>query len=66
MYDQKDIVIIIHTARGWGELAMTMRQLKEWGVKYHTLICGKPIADIIIDDRSVTDPKEALQKLKVS
>ena len=52
LYNQNNI-IILHTARGWGEFKMTERQLKKWGVKYHTLLCGKPIADILIDDRSV-------------
>ncbi len=32
----------------WRELTET--QLKEWGVKYHKLIMGKPPFDIFIDD----------------
>lgn len=64
LFDTKRVVVIIHTARGWGEFTMTQRQLVSWGVKYHTLICGKPIADIVIDDRSVTTVDDALEKLK--
>lgn len=49
--------IKIFTARGsttgidWRTL--TENQLKEWGVKYHKLIMGKPEADIFIDDKGV-------------
>jgi cytidyltransferase-like protein len=48
--------IKIFTARGstskidWREL--TEKQLKEWGVKYHELIMGKPSFDILIDDKA--------------
>jgi hypothetical protein len=49
--------IKIFTGRGsrsgkdWREF--TENQLKEWGVKYHELIMGKPHADFFIDDRAV-------------
>lgn len=45
--------IIIYTARGWAEFASTENWLKENGVKYHVLLCGKPIYDKWIDDRAV-------------
>jgi len=51
--------IIMFTARGsttnldWTEL--TKQQLKEWGVKYHELIFGKPEADMFIDDKGISD-----------
>ena len=32
---------------------LTQNQLKEWGVKYHELIMGKPHADYFIDDKGV-------------
>ena len=55
LYDQRHI-ITIYTARGsssginWSDL--TKSQLKEWGVKYHTLIDkGKPSWDLLIDDK---------------
>ena len=51
--------IILQTARGsttgidWREL--TENQLREWGVKYHELLFGKPTADVYIDDKAI-DP----------
>ena len=50
-------VVKIFTGRGsktgidWREF--TERQLKSWGLKYHELIFGKPVADIFIDDKAV-------------
>ena len=49
--------IKIYTARGsrsgisWNDLPVA--QLKEWGVMYHTLIMGKPSADVYIDDKAL-------------
>jgi hydroxymethylpyrimidine pyrophosphatase-like HAD family hydrolase len=49
--------ISLYTARGstthidWYDF--TKRQLKEWGVKYHELIMGKPYADLYIDDKGM-------------
>jgi len=49
--------ITLHTARGsttgidWEDV--TVRQLKEWGVRYHELVMGKPTADIYIDDKGI-------------
>ena len=49
--------IKIFTARGsttgidWR--TVTENQLKEWEVKYHELIMGKPEADVFIDDRGI-------------
>ncbi len=52
--------IIIDTARGYitgNRLRwryITMRQLKEWGVKYHELRVGKKLdADFFVDDKSI-------------
>lgn len=48
--------INIWTARGstsgidWREV--TAQQLKDWGVKYHKLIMGKPSYDVFIDDKT--------------
>jgi carbamoyl-phosphate synthase large subunit len=52
--------IIIRTGRGsksgkdWTDL--TIQQLREWGVKYHTLIMDrcKPECDWIIDDKNMS------------
>lgn len=47
--------ILLFTARGsktgidW--TALTGKQMREWGVKYHQLLFGKPSADYYIDDR---------------
>lgn len=49
--------IIFFTARGsttgidWRNV--TEKQLKEWQVKYHELIMGKPYADVFVDDKGV-------------
>ena len=54
LYDEGNIIKFF-TARGnltkvdWREI--TENQLKDWGVKYHSLIFGKPFGDIYIDDR---------------
>lgn len=53
----KGNTILLFTARGsetgidWR--AITEKQMKDWGVKYHQLIFGKPGADVFIDDRAV-------------
>ena len=58
LYDQGNN-ILIYTARGtvtgidWTEL--TRIQLAEWGVKNHDLRLGKPLADIYVDDRAISD-----------
>ena len=56
LYDEGHIIKIF-TGRGsktgidWREF--TEKQLKSWGVKYHKLIFGKPVADIFIDDKAI-------------
>jgi hypothetical protein len=45
-------IVIFFTARGWQEYKMTEFWLKEHGFLYHQLICGKPIGDKYVDDRS--------------
>ena len=59
--------IILQTARGMGRndnnpqqaiqqfYAMTVEQLKDWGVSYHMLFLGKPAADFYIDDKGIKD-----------
>jgi len=54
LYDEGNIIKFF-TARGtetkidWREI--TEKQLKDWGVKYHELMMGKPAGDIYIDDK---------------
>lgn len=56
LYDEGH-TIKITTGRGsasgmdWEEL--TKLQLRQWGLKYHELIMGKPVCDVIIDDIAV-------------
>lgn len=45
--------ITIYTARGWAEFRMTEAWLEAHGIKYHVLMCGKPIYDLWIDDRAI-------------
>ena len=64
LYDS-GYVIKIFTARFMGRnndnvskarklgLALTKKQLVNWGVKYHKLIMGKPSFDIVIDDKNL-------------
>ena len=59
--------IILNTARGMGRTGnsmlladrlfrdLTLKQLNEWGVKFHKLFMGKPSGDIYIDDKGIKD-----------
>lgn len=51
--------IVFFTARGTGTgidwRKTTELQLKSWKIKYHSLIFGKPVGDIFIDDRALSD-----------
>ena len=55
---ESDNIIKIFTGRGsatgidWREF--THAQLTKWGVKYHELILGKPVCDIIVDDKAIS------------
>lgn len=51
LYDA-DNIIIIFTGRHWNRLSLTIEQLIEWGVKYHSLSMSKPVG-MIIDDMSM-------------
>lgn len=45
--------IMLYTARGWDQYKLTENWLLENKVNFNTLICGKPIYDYWIDDRSL-------------
>jgi hydroxymethylpyrimidine pyrophosphatase-like HAD family hydrolase len=45
--------IILHTGRHWNHLKNTVTQLRFYGVKYTTLVMGKPVADFYIDDKGL-------------
>lgn len=57
LYDEGHYIKIF-TGRGsatgidWREF--TINQLSDWGVKYHELILGKPVCDIIVDDKAIS------------
>jgi capsule biosynthesis phosphatase len=58
-------IIILYTARYMGRCKgditkvkkqikpLTLKQLKNWGVKYHKIYFGKPSFDLFIDDKSL-------------
>lgn len=52
LYDTGD-TIIIYTGRSWAEYEMTKDWLNKNGIKFHQLLCGKPIYDIWIDDKAI-------------
>ncbi len=58
-------VVVIYTARSWGEYRVTRAWLEQHGFEYDGLHMGKPVADVWIDDRAVrfTDWDSALQQL---
>ena len=45
-------VVVLWTGRGWDEYVVTRDWLSEHGFKYAQLLMGKPIANLIIDDRA--------------
>ena len=55
--------IILHTARSWSEYAQTEQWLHDHGIYYDALVMGKPVADIVVDDRSVKSLEEALERI---
>ena len=62
---EEGMIIKIYTARGQctfhGDVSkiyanlfeLTTKHLREWGVKYHQLIMGKPHYDLLIDDKAM-------------
>jgi hypothetical protein len=32
---------------------ITVKSLKKWGVKYHTIFFGKPVYDLFVDDKTL-------------
>jgi hydroxymethylpyrimidine pyrophosphatase-like HAD family hydrolase len=45
--------VVIYSARSWAELKMTKAWLDNHQIPYHGIHLGKPVADCIIDDRSI-------------
>ena len=61
--------IKIFTGRGsatgidWREF--TIKQLERWNVQYHELILGKPVCDIIVDDKAISLKEWKLGRLNL-
>ncbi len=53
-------IIILWTGRHWNNLFLTIGQLEKAGVKYHTLMMGKPPVDYYVDDKAIR-PDEFLK-----
>ena len=51
--------ILLYTARGTTSgrdlYDFTKEQVESWGVKFHTLILGKPHFDVLIDDKAINN-----------
>ena len=45
---------------------ITIKHLKDWGVKYHKLIFGKPSYDVFVDDKAIRFDKMWLKNLMKS
>ena len=45
-------VVVLWTGRGWDEYLATEKWLKDHAFRYAQLLMGKPIANLIIDDRA--------------
>lgn len=58
LYDKGNI-IILHTGRHWNHYEITVKQCKDFGIKYHSIICGKPNG-IYIDKDALITGKELL------
>lgn len=52
-YDRGDTVFL-WTGRHWNHFHLTKKQLEDAGVKYHTLIMGKPPVDYYVEDKAIT------------
>ena len=59
-------VVVVYTARSWGEFRMTKRWLDDNGFEYDGLHMGKPVADLWIDDRALrfTNWNDVLAQIK--
>ena len=75
LYDEGH-TILFQTARGMGRThnnaqhawelfyVFTYEQLKNWGVKFHSLFLGKPAGDIYIDDKGIKDEEFFADKVR--
>jgi hypothetical protein len=61
-------VVVIYTARSWGEYRVAKNWLETHGIEHDGLHMGKPVADVWIDDRAVrfTNWVDTLARLGIS
>lgn len=45
-------VVVFWTGRGWDQYRVTKKWLDDHGFRYAQLLMGKPIANLVIDDRA--------------
>ena len=50
---EKNMEVIIYTSRWEEDREVTEEWLKKNGIDYDKLICGKPLADVYVDDKAV-------------
>ena len=55
--------VILFTARSWAEFKITYSWLINNGVRFHSLVCGKPCGDFYVDDRSFRSMSELIDKI---
>ena len=41
----------------------TLKQLKNWNIKFHKLIFGKPSFDILVDDKAFNFSEDWIRKI---
>jgi hypothetical protein len=44
---------------------LSKKQLKKWGLKYHSLLFGKPVFDVYIDDKNFEFKKNWQRKFRM-
>lgn len=59
---RKGYHIILFTARSWAEYHLLKKWLDTHKFHYDQLICGKPIGDAVIDDRSFKSLDEFIEE----
>lgn len=51
-FSEQGYKIIIHTARPWGDYRNIERWLKDHGIKFKEIQCGKPLYAHYLDDKN--------------
>ena len=45
--------IVIHTSRSWADYELIESWFTEWGIHFDKIVCGKLLADVMVDDRAL-------------